>query len=114
MSERKVYRSQTEYRKSILTNAAIVTVISLIPGLKISSRWIPRRTEPAGGGYHHVFSGDDLKTAESIQAALTLTQEVVETIRRHSQRKRCRLLQIGKRLLRTNKRFKWFPSASPI
>jgi hypothetical protein len=36
MSERKVYRSQTEYRKSILTNAAIVTVISLIPGLKIS------------------------------------------------------------------------------
>jgi hypothetical protein len=36
MSKRKVYRSQTEYRKSILTNAAIVTVISLIPGLKIS------------------------------------------------------------------------------
>jgi hypothetical protein len=31
-----VYRSQTEYRKSILTNAAIVTAISLIPGLKIS------------------------------------------------------------------------------
>jgi hypothetical protein len=31
-----VYRSQTEHRKSILTNAAIVTAISLIPGLKIS------------------------------------------------------------------------------
>ena len=36
MSKRKVYRSQTEYRKLILTNAAIVTAISLIPGLKIS------------------------------------------------------------------------------
>ena len=31
-----MYRSQTEYRKPILTNAAIVTVISLIRGLKIS------------------------------------------------------------------------------
>jgi hypothetical protein len=36
MSKRKAYRSQAEYRKLILTNAAIVTVISLIPGLKIS------------------------------------------------------------------------------
>ena len=36
MSKRKAYRSQAEYRKPILTNAAIVTVISLIPGLKIS------------------------------------------------------------------------------
>jgi OmpA-OmpF porin, OOP family len=67
-----------EYRKPILTNAAIVTVISLIPGLKISVDGF-RDEQNRLVADTITFSGDDLKTAESIQAGLTPTQEVVET-----------------------------------
>jgi len=55
-----------------------------------------------------------LKTAESIQAALTLTQEVVETNQEAFAAKKMQIAANRKRLLRTNKRFKRFPSASPI
>jgi len=67
-----------EYRKPVLTNAAIVTVISLIPGLKISVDGV-RDEQNRLVADTITFSGDDLKTAESIQAGLTPTQEVVET-----------------------------------
>jgi hypothetical protein len=54
-----------EYRKPILTNAAIVTVISLIPGLKISVDGF-RDKQNRLVADTIMFSGDDLKTAESI------------------------------------------------